>query len=64
MTQAMVADEYPVAKIHGKLDEAERKETNKPFQVVRHEFLLLPICMPEELMCNKLYRHQFRCSKK
>jgi translation initiation factor 4A len=30
--EAMVADEYPVAKIHGKLDEAERKETNKQFR--------------------------------
>jgi translation initiation factor 4A len=30
--EAMVADEYPVSKIHGKLDEAERKETNKAFR--------------------------------
>ena len=30
--EAMVADEYPVSKIHGKLDEAERKETNQAFR--------------------------------
>lgn len=30
--EAMNADEYPVAKIHGKLDESERKETNKAFR--------------------------------
>ena len=30
--EAMVADEYPVSKIHGKLDEAERKETNAAFR--------------------------------
>jgi translation initiation factor 4A len=30
--EAMIADEYPVSKIHGKLDEAERKETNKAFR--------------------------------
>ena len=30
--EAMIADEYPVSKIHGKLDGAERKETNKAFR--------------------------------
>lgn len=30
--EAMNADQYPVAKIHGKLDESERKETNKAFR--------------------------------
>ena len=30
--EAMIADEYPVSKIHGKLDGSERKETNKAFR--------------------------------
>ena len=30
--EAMTADEYPVSKIHGKLEESERKETSKQFK--------------------------------
>jgi len=30
--EAMLADEFPVSKIHGKMDEFERKKTNKQFR--------------------------------
>jgi translation initiation factor 4A len=30
--EAMLADEFPVKKIHGKMDEAERKEVNADFR--------------------------------
>jgi superfamily II DNA/RNA helicase len=38
--EAMLADEYPVAKIHGKMDESERKETNKQFRAGQHRVLI------------------------
>ena len=38
--EAMLADEYPVAKIHGKMDEADRKETNKQFRAGQHRVLI------------------------
>jgi len=38
--EAMLADEYPVAKIHGKMDEVDRKETNKQFRGGQHRVLI------------------------
>ena len=38
--EAMLADEYPVAKIHGKMDEGDRKETNKQFRAGQHRVLI------------------------
>jgi translation initiation factor 4A len=38
--EAMIADEYPVAKIHGKMDESDRKETNKQFRAGQHRVLV------------------------
>ncbi len=38
--EAMLADEYPVAKIHGKMDEVDKKETNKQFRGGQHRVLI------------------------